>query len=91
MLPLIASSGYTRRHDFVQEEWNALFGPGGPTPAGNVTGGWKGILFGNLAIIDPASSWNFFAQTAFDLEWIDGGASRTWYLAYAAGLGGGPA
>jgi endo-1,3(4)-beta-glucanase len=69
----------------VQEEWDALFAPGTRTPAENVTGGWKGILFANLAIVDPTKSWDFFAQPDFDLAWIDGGASRTWYLAYAAG------
>jgi endo-1,3(4)-beta-glucanase len=50
-----------------------------------VTEGWKGILYANLAIIDPTTSWNFFAQSGFDPSWLDGGASQTWYLALAAG------
>ncbi|RAL00394.1 endo-1,3-beta-glucanase Engl1 [Aspergillus ibericus CBS 121593] len=90
MLPLLPSSSYVRRQNFVQEEWNALFAANATDPASAVTGGWKGVLYANLALIDPASSWNFFAQSNFDYSWLDGGASRTWYLAFAAGMGGGP-
>ena len=85
MLPLLPSSPYVRSQNFVREEWNALFSANATDPASNVTGGWKGVLYANLALIDPASSWNFFAQSNFDYSWIDGGASRTWYLAFAAG------
>ncbi|PWY95544.1 endo-1,3-beta-glucanase Engl1 [Aspergillus sclerotioniger CBS 115572] len=90
MLPLLPSSSYVRRQNFVREEWNALFASNASDPASAVTGGWKGVLYANLALIDPASSWNFFAQSNFDYSWLDGGASRTWYLAFAAGMGGGP-
>lgn len=31
------------------------------------------------------AAWNFFAQEDFDPAWLDGGASRTWYLVFAAG------
>ncbi|PTU23259.1 hypothetical protein P175DRAFT_0432895 [Aspergillus ochraceoroseus IBT 24754] len=85
MLPLLPSSSYVRSQKFVQEEWDAMFASGASDPAENVAGGWKGVLYANLALIRPASSWNFFAQSNFDYSWIDGGASRTWYLAYAAG------
>jgi endo-1,3(4)-beta-glucanase len=85
MLPLLPNSAYTRQEGFVTEEWNAMFAEGASTPAGKVEGGWRGVLFANLAIIDPAKAWNFFAQDNFDMGWIDGGATRTWYLAYAAG------
>ncbi|RAK81074.1 glucan endo-1,3-beta-D-glucosidase [Aspergillus fijiensis CBS 313.89] len=85
MLPLMPFSGFTRRQNFVREEWNALFASTASTPASNVVGGWKGVLYANLALIDPTTSWDFFAQSNFDYSWIDGGASRTWYLAYAAG------
>ncbi|KAJ5820525.1 CAZyme family GH81 [Penicillium riverlandense] len=90
MLPLIPSSAYTRQNQFVTEEWNAMFASGAASPAENVDGGWKGILYANLAIINPTASWEFFAQSNFSYSWLDGGASRTWYLAYAAGLGGVP-
>jgi endo-1,3(4)-beta-glucanase len=85
MLPLLPNSAYTRSPEFVREEWEAMFAPGAAKPADTVEGGWRGVLFANLALIDPAKAWDFFAQPNFDLAWIDGGASRSWYLAYAAG------
>lgn len=85
MLPLSPASGFTRLYTFMQEEWNTYFNTTSADPATNITGGWKGILYGNLACIDPKASWKFFSQPHFDGSWIDGGASRTWYLAFAAG------
>ena len=85
MIPLNPSSALTRTTKFVTEEWNAYFKAGAVDPASNVQGGWKGILYANLAIIDPVMSYNFFTQPNFDSSWLDGGASRTWYIAYAAG------
>ncbi|KAB8299979.1 hypothetical protein EYC80_000221 [Monilinia laxa] len=87
MLPLLPHSTLTRTEEFVTEEWNTYFSNG---RVDSVVGGWRGILYANLAIVDPRTSWNFFAQSAFDASWLDGGASRTWYLALAAGLGGSP-
>ncbi|KAL3470565.1 endo-1,3-beta-glucanase Engl1 [Aspergillus californicus] len=88
MLPLLPSSPFVRSQKFVREEWNAMFASNAAVPAEGVQGGWKGVLYSNLALIDPAASWRFFAQNNFDNSWLDGGASRTWYLAFAAGLGG---
>lgn len=85
MLPLNPSSAYTRTPTFVSEEWDTYFSNG---RAEAVVGGWKGILFANLALIDPVTSYNYFASDDFDYTTLDGGASRTWYLAFAAGLGG---
>ena len=85
MLPILPCSAFTRSKQFEKEEWDAMFASNGPDPAENVVGGWKGVLYANLALVDPAASWNFFTQPNFDYSWIDGGASRTWYLAYAAG------
>ncbi|KAI4139864.1 MAG: hypothetical protein LQ341_004055 [Variospora aurantia] len=88
MLPILPYSSFTRSSTFVSQEWSALFDPSNPSapdPASSVRGGWKGILYANLALIDPKRSWQFFAQRNFDPAWIDGGASRTWYLAFAAG------
>lgn len=82
MLPLLPFAPYTRPAQFVREEWQAFFAS---SAAANVTGGWKGILYANLALVDPQASWRFFAQREFDASWIDGGASRAWYLAFAAG------
>ncbi|KAL9061962.1 MAG: hypothetical protein Q9206_000148 [Seirophora lacunosa] len=87
MLPLLPYSAFTRSSTFISQEWSALFDPSNPSapdPASTVRGGWKGILYANLALIDPKRSWEFFAQQDFDPTWIDGGASRTWYLAFAA-------
>lgn len=86
MIPLHPASAFTRTYTFVTEEWNQYFAPN--NYAMSVMGGWRGILYANLAIIDPKTSYSFFANPNFDYGLLDGGASRTWYLAYAAGLGG---
>lgn len=89
MIPLNPSSAYSRPKKFVQEEWDTYFSNG---RVDRIAGGWKGILYANLALIDPQTSYNFFAASDFDWRWLDGGASRTWYLAYSAallGAGGG--
>ena len=87
MLPLNPSTPYTRKPHFIAEEWDAYFNDSSAFPASNITG-WKGVLYGNLACIDPKRSWDFFAQEDFKGEWLDQGASRTWYLAFAAAVGG---
>lgn len=82
MLPLIPSSTLTRTREFVTEEWNTWFSGG---RAAAIAGGWKGVVMANLAIIDPVTSYNYFASSSFDVSTLDGGASRTWYMAFAAG------
>ena len=82
MIPLLPSSPYVRRADFVSQEWDTFFSNG---RAEQVVGGWKGILFGNYATINPSAAWAFFNSSNFSPDWIDGGASLTWYLAYTAG------
>ncbi|KAJ8106312.1 hypothetical protein OPT61_g9618 [Boeremia exigua] len=83
MIPLSPSSAYTRPKDFVKEEWDAYFSNG---RVDQVAGGWRGILYANLALIDPQTSYNYFADPNFDYGSLDGGASRTWYLAYSASM-----
>ena len=83
MLPLLPHSALTRTAEFVQEEWNTYFSNG---RADAIAGGWKGILYANLALVDPVTSFNFFNSLTFDPSWLDGGASKTWYLAFAAGM-----
>ena len=78
-------SALTRTTNFVNEEWNVYWSNG---RVDKVAGGWRGLLYANYAIINPTASFNFFNQSNFDASLLDGGASRTWYLAYAAGLGG---
>lgn len=82
MLPLLPSSSLTRTKTFVQEEWDNYFSNG---RVDAVQGGWRGILYANLALINPASSWAYFSSSTFDPSTLDGGASRTWYMAMAAG------
>ncbi|KAI1173528.1 glycoside hydrolase family 81 protein [Nemania sp. FL0916] len=82
MLPLLPSTKFTRRPDFVKQEWATYFDKG---RADKIQGGWKGILFANLSTIDPKAAWDFFTKNDFDPSWLDGGASLTWYQAYAAG------
>lgn len=85
MLPLSPASPYIRSRTFVSEEWNTYFSNGRVDQVG---GGWRGVLWANYALVDPVAAYNFFAQSAFDYGWIDGGASRSWYLAFCAALGG---
>lgn len=85
MLPLSPASTLSRPAAFVSQEWATYFDNG---RVDAVAGGWRGILYANLALVDPKSAYAFFAQSNFDDGWLDGGASRTWYLAFCAGLGG---
>ena len=82
MMPLLPHTPLIRTPDFVAEEWRALFSDG---RAEAVEGGWKGILFGNYATIDPQGAYAFFSAPDFDPAWLDGGVSLTWYLCYSAG------
>ncbi|KAK9246421.1 endo-1,3(4)-beta-glucanase [Lipomyces tetrasporus] len=84
MLPITPVSSYIRSPTFVREEWTSLLGSVAPT----LTDGWKGILYANLALFDPKSSYKFFSSPEFRSGFLDSGASLTWYLAYAAGVGG---
>jgi endo-1,3(4)-beta-glucanase len=86
MIPLNPSSAYTRSRKFVQEEWDAYFSGGRADAA---QGGWRGILHANQILIDPFAALEFFSDPDFDMTLLDGGASRTFYLAYAAAMAGG--
>lgn len=85
MLPINPSSAYTRSKPFVKEEWDRYFNNG---RAAKVAGGWRGVLYSNLALIDPKAAFDFFNATGFDPQHLDGGASLTWCLALSASLGG---
>lgn len=86
MLPINPSSAYTRPRRFVQEEWDQYFSNG---RVDQVQGGWRGVLYSNLALIDPTSAYNWFANPDFDMQYLDGGQSRTWFIAFSAALKGG--
>ena len=83
MIPLNPSSAYTRPRDFVDEEWKTFFNNG---RVDQIAGGWRSIMYANLALIDPQASYNYFANPNFDYGSLDGGASLTWYLAYSASM-----
>jgi len=82
MLPLLPATPMVRTKSFVKEEWDAYFSNG---RVDEIQSAWKGIIYGNLATLDPKRAWKFFADASFAETWLDGGASLTWYLAYAAG------
>lgn len=84
MLPLTAISPYIRSQTFVREEWDLYFR--GKT--GSIDDGWKGILYANLALIDAKGPFAFFNSSTWKNKWLDGGASRLWYMAFAGSLGG---
>ncbi|CAE6996173.1 Glycoside hydrolase family 81 protein [Pyrenophora teres f. teres] len=86
MAPLTPAALLLRPRQWVREEWDAFFSEG----RCNVEGGWRSILYANLAIIDPKASYAFFRDGIdgfWDERWIDGGTSRTWCLVWAAALG----
>ncbi|KAF1991861.1 glycoside hydrolase family 81 protein [Aulographum hederae CBS 113979] len=85
MIPLAPPSALVRTKNFVSEEWKTYFDNG---RVDQIQGGWRGICYANFAIIDPKAAFAFFTRSNFDASLIDPGASRTWYIAYCAGLGG---
>ncbi|KLU92148.1 endo-1,3(4)-beta-glucanase 1 [Magnaporthiopsis poae ATCC 64411] len=85
MIPLLPFAPLCRSNRFVDEEWQAYFSKG---RIDSIPGGWRGILIGNLAHIDAKRAFGFFSSNGFDASHLDGGASRTWYMAYSAALGG---
>jgi endo-1,3(4)-beta-glucanase len=85
MIPIAPPSALIRLPNFVAEEWTVYFDHG---RAEQVEGGWRGILFANLCLISPQVAYDFFSKDNFDYGLLDGGASRTWYLAYTAAMGG---
>jgi hypothetical protein len=87
MIPLTAISPFIRQPAFVAAEWQAKLA----SMINNVNSGWKGILMANLAISNPQAAWNFFTVGFKGSQWLDDGASLTWYLSFIAGiLAGGP-
>ncbi|KAL2197841.1 glycoside hydrolase family 81 protein [Corynascus similis CBS 632.67] len=85
MLPLLPHTPFVRTPTFVREEWDQFFSNG---RADAIDNGWRGILLGNYATIDPRGAYDFFSGSGFNDKWLDGGVTRTWYLCYAAALGG---
>lgn len=86
MIPILPHSSYTRSARFVQEEWDAYF----DSTIETFNSGWRVILEINHAISDPVASYAFFSNATgqWNPNFLDDGASRTWYLAYSAAMGG---
>ncbi|OLL22613.1 putative endo-1,3(4)-beta-glucanase 2 [Neolecta irregularis DAH-3] len=82
MLPTTGISGYIRSAEFVRHEWNDKVA----SLISSVADGWKGILYLDYAIAEPAAAYDFFANRAFNLSFLDDGMSLTWSLAYSASL-----
>lgn len=78
-IPITSASSFTRSPEFVKQEWDQLLAP----IVNNVTDGWRGILMLNVALYDPATSFNFFNSSAFQNAYLDGGQSKTWSLTYS--------
>ncbi|KAG0136433.1 endo-1,3(4)-beta-glucanase [Tuber indicum] len=85
MIPITPISPWYRDPVFCREEWETWFSNGRVNKS---EGGWNGILQANRAIFDPKGSWAFFTNPDFVKEYLDPGASKSWYLAFVAGLGG---
>lgn len=86
MIPILPATPLVRVKDFVKEEWEAFFSNGRVDAIGNT---WKGIIYANYATVEPRMAWDFFTSRTFDGQWLDGGASLTWFMAFAAGKSGG--
>ena len=82
MLPIMPFTTLVRSPDFVNQEWQAYFA----STINSITGGWRGLLMANWAIVNPSAAYQFFKT--IDISFLDGGASQTWYLAWSAALGG---
>ncbi|KKP06735.1 glycosyl hydrolase family 81 [Trichoderma harzianum] len=84
MIPILPSTPFVRVKEFVQEEWDAFFSDGRIDDIGNA---WKGIIWASYASVEPRKAWEFFSSRSFSPQWLDGGASLTWFMAYSAALG----
>lgn len=84
MIPITPMSSYMRGSKYVKEEWDAKL-------AGivdKIPDGWQGILKLNAGLFDPKYSWKWFSRPDWQNNLIDPGMTRSWALAYLAGIGG---
>ncbi|KJZ78459.1 hypothetical protein HIM_01850 [Hirsutella minnesotensis 3608] len=84
MIPILPPTPFVRVPNFVREEWDAFFSNG---RVDSIRNAWRGIIYANYATVDPRKAWEVFTSPNFDPLWLDGGASLTWFMAYAAALG----
>lgn len=84
MLPTTPISGYMRSASYVQQEWDQWLAP----VIDRVEDGWRGMCMLNYGLYDAKKAYQFFAQDGFNNGHLDNGMSRTWSLAFLAGIGG---
>lgn len=82
MIPILPPTPFVRDEKFVKEEWETYFNN---SRVDTIQNAWKGIIYANYATVDPKKAWEFFTSPSFDPQWLDGGASLTWFMAYSAG------
>ena len=82
MLPITPASSLIRGSAYVKEEWQDQIS----TFISNVKDGWAGILRLNQALFDASSSYAFFSSSSWSSAYLDNGQSRTWSLAFSAGV-----
>lgn len=82
MIPILPPTPFVRDEKFVKEEWETYFNN---SRVDAIQNAWKGIIYANYATVDPKKAWEFFTSPSFDPQWLDGGASLTWFMAYSAG------
>lgn len=78
-IPVTPFSSFVRKPTFCKEEWDQKLSG----IVNDVNDGWKGIIYLNVALFDPNSSWNFFSGNDFKNDYLDGGQSKTWSLTYS--------
>ena len=82
MIPILPPTPFIRCKGFVKEEWEAFFSNG---RIDDIRNAWRGIIVANYATVDPKMAWDFFTSPNFEPQLLDGGASLTWFMTYAAG------
>ncbi|ORY75475.1 endo-1,3(4)-beta-glucanase [Protomyces lactucae-debilis] len=80
MIPLSPISAFIRPRRFVEEEWSERV-----QAVSGCAGGWRGIIWANYALVDAEAAWQFFT-CGFDRQYLDDGASLSWYLAFVSSL-----
>lgn len=84
MIPITPVSSYIRGSRYVKEEWDAKLGG----IVDQIPDGWRGILKLNAGLFDPKYAWKWFSRLDWQDNLIDPGMTRSWALAYLAGIGG---
>lgn len=84
MIPITPLSSYIRGSRYVKEEWDAKLG----AIVDQIPDGWRGILKLNAGLFDPKYAWKWFSRQDWQDNLIDPGMTRSWALAYLAGIGG---